>query len=327
MQLELKIETVSYPYTVPFSITGHTFTASDAVQVTLTKGGISGRGEAIGVYYTGETAETIVAQLESIAPQINDYVSPATLQELLPSGGARNALDCAMWDLLCKLNRTSIWDELGISPYPLTTVATVGIGTSAEMAEQASRYSKYPNLKIKLDGDRPVERLEAIHKVRPDAQLVVDVNQGWSFAELKEYLPHAEKLGIAMIEQPLKRGGDEELEGFSSPIPLGADESCLDLSEYATAAKRYDVINIKLDKCGGLTEGLQIVRQAQADGKGLMVGNMMGTSLSMAPSYVIGQFCKFVDIDGPLLMRQDIENGLEYKDRGVVGLPTPLLWG
>lgn len=327
MQFDFDIEIISYPYTEPFSITGHTFTASDAVQVTVTQSGVSGRGEAIGVYYTGETAESIVQQLETIAPHVNCDLCNEALLELLPSGGARNALDCALWDLRCKLNGTSIWDELGIAPHQLTTVATVGIGTPDAMAAQALRYAKYPNLKIKLNNDRPIERLEAIREVRPDAELVVDVNQGWSFAELKEYVPQAERLGVAMIEQPLKRGGDEALEGYTSRIPLGADESCLDLAEYAVAAKRYDVINIKLDKCGGLTEGLQIVKQAQADGKGLMVGNMMGSSLSMAPSYVIGQFCRFVDIDGPLLMQQDIANGLEYLDKGFVELPTPALWG
>lgn len=327
MPLKLKIETPSYPYTVPFSITGYTFTASDLVQVVLTKDGVSGRGEAAGVYYTGETVHSMVAQLESIATSLDSEIRNEALLHLLPPGGARNALDCAMWDLKCKLGGKSIWEELSISPHQLTTVATVGIGSIEAMAEQASRYAKYQNLKIKLDANHPVERLEAIRKVRPDANLVVDVNQGWSFAELKEYGPHAERLGIAMIEQPLQRGGDEELEGYSSPIPLGADESCLDLSEYPFVAKRYDIINIKLDKCGGLTEGLQIVKQAQADGKGLMVGNMMGTSLSMAPSYVIGQFCRFVDIDGPLLMQQDIENGLNYRAGGVVDLPTPALWG
>lgn len=327
MQLDMKIDIVSYPYTVPFSITGYTFTESETLLVTLTQDGVSGRGEAIGVYYCGETISSMVGQLESVKRHITSDLSTNALLDLLPPGGARNALDCALWDLRCKLNGKSIWQELGIEPKPLTTVATVGIGAPEAMAEQALNYGKYPNLKIKLDGDRPIERLEAIHKARPDASLVVDVNQGWGFKELLDYTPDAAKLGVAMIEQPLPRGGDEELEGYASPIPLGADESCLDLSEYAVAAKRYDVINIKLDKCGGLTEGLQIVKRAQADGKGLMVGNMMGTSLSMAPSYVIGQFCRFVDIDGPLLMQQDIKNGLKYAEGGAVGLPTTALWG
>ncbi len=327
MPLTMKIDVVSYPYTTPFSITGYTFTESETLLITLTQDGVSGRGEAIGVYYCDETIPSMIGQLEAIKDQVAADLTTNALLEILPPGGARNALDCALWDLRCKMKNTSIWQEVGVDPKLLTTVATVGIAEPQAMAKQAVNYGKYPNLKIKLDGDRPIERLEAIHLARPDASLVVDVNQGWDFKELQEYLPQAAKLGVAMIEQPLPRGGDEELEGYTSPIPLGADESCLDLSEYAVAAKRYDVINIKLDKCGGLTEGLQIVKQAQIDEKGLMVGNMMGTSLSMAPSYVIGQFCRFVDIDGPLLMQQDIENGLDYAEGGIVGLPTAALWG
>jgi L-alanine-DL-glutamate epimerase-like enolase superfamily enzyme len=180
---------------------------------------------------------------------------------------------------------------------------------------------------VKLDAHQPIERLTAIRAARPEATLVIDVNQGWSMAELETYTPELGNLGVAMIEQPLPRGSDSELEGYHSPIPLGADESCLDLSEYEEAASRYDVINIKLDKCGGLTEALAIAQRARAEGKDLMVGNMTGTSLSMAPSHVIGQFCRFVDIDGPLLLASDIAGGLDYLPGGVVAPPEPQLWG
>jgi L-alanine-DL-glutamate epimerase-like enolase superfamily enzyme len=206
-------------------------------------------------------------------------------------------------------------------------VFTLGIAEPATMAERAAAARRFPHLKIKLDGDRPIERLEAIRAARPDADLVIDVNQGWTFEELREYLPHCERLGIAMIEQPLARGGDEALEGFRSPVPLGADESCLHLGEFDPVARRYDVLNIKLDKCGGLTEALALVKAAQNRGMDLMVGNMTGTSLSMAPSYVIGQFCRFVDIDGPLLLAGDVADGLDYRDGGEVGLPPAALWG
>ena len=195
------------------------------------------------------------------------------------------------------------------------------------MAAKALEYSKYPNLKVKLSADQPIERLEAIRAARPDANLIVDVNQGWSFEELKEYTPHCKRLGLAMIEQPLVRGKDEMLEEYTSDVPLGADESCLDSAEYEQNARRYDVINIKLDKCGGLTDALKIVHMAQRDNKGLMVGNMTGSSLSMAPSYVVGQLCQFVDIDGPLFLEQDIEHALEYADGGIASIPTPELWG
>jgi L-alanine-DL-glutamate epimerase-like enolase superfamily enzyme len=195
------------------------------------------------------------------------------------------------------------------------------------MAAKARAFAAYPQLKVKLDAHQPIERLAAIRAARPEATLVIDVNQGWSLVELETYTPELATLGVAMIEQPLPRGSDSELEGYSSPIPLGADESCLDLSEYEEAASRYDVINIKLDKCGGLTEALAIAERARDEGKDLMVGNMTGTSLSMAPSHVIGQFCRFIDIDGPLLLAADIAGGLDYLPGGLVAPPEPQLWG
>jgi len=325
--MKMTIERRIFALTTPFAITGYVFESTDAVWVTLEEGGYRGRGEAIGVYYTDETADTMVAQLEAVRASVEAGITLEEIQTLLPPGGARNGLDCAFWDLSAKKSKRSVWDMLAIKPKPTATVATVGIDTPEKMAQSATALSKYANLKIKLSGDDPIARLEAIRAARPDANIVVDVNQGWSFDELVKYIPIVERLGIAMIEQPLKRGGDEELEGFSSSVPLGADESCLDLSEYETAARRYDVINIKLDKCGGVTEGLKIVERAQADGKALMVGNMTGSSLSMAPAFLIGQHCRFVDIDGPLYFKNDIEDALEYADGGIVSIPTPALWG
>ncbi|TNE66173.1 MAG: dipeptide epimerase [Alphaproteobacteria bacterium] len=325
--MKITLEKRPFPLKSPFVITGYTFNTTDAVWVTLEKDGHKGRGEGVGVYYSGETADTILAQLEAVVKDVEAGASREDVQDLLPIGGARNALDCAYWDLEAKMSGKSVWQRLGIEPKVLQTVCTVGIGSPEEMAEKAKSFARYPNLKIKLSGDDPIGRLEAIRAARPDARLVIDVNQGWTFDELKEYTPAAAKLGIAMIEQPLKRGGDEELEGFTSPVPLGADESCLDASEYEQAARRYDVINIKLDKCGGLTAGLKLAHMAMRDRKALMVGNMTGTSLSMAPAYVIGQYCKFVDIDGPLLLAGDVEGGLDYADGGLVEIPAPALWG
>ena len=325
--MKMTIETKSFPLETPFSITGYTFTDTDAVWVTLENGDALGRGEGVGMYYAGETAATMRAQLEDVKPQVEAGASLEDIQKLLPHGGARNALDCAYWDMLCKSEGRTIWDRLAISPKTLTTVATVGIGTPEWMADRARSYALYPNLKIKLSDDDPITRLRAIRAARPDASLVIDVNQGWSVEDLKTYLPALKDLGVAMIEQPLKRGADADLEGFQSDVPLGADESCLNLSEYEKTAPFYDVINIKLDKCGGLTEALALAKRAQADGKDVMVGNMTGSSLSMAPAYVIGQFCTFVDIDGPVLLQSDIENALVYGEGGAVSLPTPALWG
>jgi L-Ala-D/L-Glu epimerase len=327
MSMAVTIERVSIPLHEPLVITGHSFSHLNTVWVTLERDGVIGRGEGTGSYYLGETQDTIAAALESIAPALRSRLSRDELQDLLPPGGARNAVDCALWDLECKEAGETIWERLGLSPRELTTVATIGVGDAQAMSAHAARWSSFPQLKIKLSGDSPVEKMRAIRRARPDATLVVDANQGWSFAELQEYLPALVEVDIAMIEQPLPRGGDDELEGFDSPIPLGADESCLNLAECDDAAAKYDVINIKLDKCGGLTEALAMVTAAQSAGKRLMVGNMTGSSLSMAPSFVVGQFCEFVDIDGPLLLEHDVENGLHYSPDGQVSPPTPVLWG
>ena len=325
--MHMRIEAVTKPLARPFVITGYSFTDLEAVWVQLDDDGVIGRGEGVGMYYLGETPETMIAQLESIRAEVESGATRLDIQALLPPGGARNALDCAMWDMECKKAGTTIFELVGIAPQTLTTVATIGIGTPGEMATQAVRFSDYPHLKIKLDNNQPLERLRAIRDARPDATLVIDVNQGWSRQDLEAYLPGLEAVGVAMVEQPLPRGKDSDLEGLDCPIPLGADESIIHLGEYDEIAPFYDVVNIKLDKCGGLTEALEIAERAKAEGKDLMVGNMTGTSLSMAPSHVIGQMCRFVDIDGPLLLAEDITPGLSYRPGGFVDPPTPTVWG
>lgn len=325
--MRMTIETISRPLASPFVITGYTFINLEAVWVSLDDDGHRGRGEGVGVYYLDETPDSMAAQLESVRGAVESGARREEIQTLLPPGGARNALDCALWDMECKKAGETIWQRLGVTPTPLVTVATIGMGTPEEMAGKAIAFGAFPDLKIKLSGDDPLTKLRAIREARPDATLVIDVNQGWSMQELENYLPHLVDVGVAMVEQPLPRGRDDDLVGFVSPVPLGGDESCVDLTEYEEAATKYDVINIKLDKCGGLTEALDIARRAQADDKALMVGNMTGTSLSMAPSHVIGQMCRFVDIDGPLLLASDITPGLTYSQGGLVSPPTPELWG
>jgi L-alanine-DL-glutamate epimerase-like enolase superfamily enzyme len=325
--MKMTVATVRRPLGAPFVITGYTFSHLDAVWVVLEQGGARGRGEGVGMYYLGENPETMSLQLEDVRDAVESGATRLDIQSLLPPGGARNALDCAYWDLECKATGQTIWQILDVTPHALVTVATIGMGTPEEMAAKARAFAQYPQLKVKLDGHQPIERLWAIREARPDSTLVIDVNQGWSMTDLEAYTPELANLGVAMIEQPLPRGADAELEGYRSPIPLGADESCVDLSEYEEAASRYDVINIKLDKCGGLTEALAIAQRARDEGKDLMVGNMTGTSLSMAPSHVIGQTCRFVDIDGPLLLASDIAEGLTYNEGGWVDPPSPTLWG
>jgi len=206
-------------------------------------------------------------------------------------------------------------------------VATIGIGGADDIAARARELSEFSKLKVKLDSYDPLGRLRTIRSARPDAEIVIDVNQGWDFHTLQSLTNDLAELGVEMVEQPLPRGADDALEGYHSPIPIGGDESCLSLEEYAGIAGRYDVINIKLDKCGGLTEALKIAKAAQADGKKLMVGNMTGSSLAMAPSFVVGQLCEFVDIDGPTLLASDLDDALVYEPGGIVPGIAPSLWG
>ncbi len=311
----------------PFRITGVVWTHSRGLVVQLGMNGKIGRGEAQGVYYLDETVESMLAQVDAVADQIRRGISREALQDLLPPGGARNAVDCALWDLECKLAGKTIWQLTGIAPKPVITVFTIGLEDTAEaMAAKAAAAKDAPVLKIKLDGHQPYEKLAAIRAVRPDVQLVVDANQGWNFDLLKEVLPKCAGLNLGMIEQPLPRGDDAELEGFESPIILAADESCLHTGELEQAARRYSMINIKLDKTGGLTEALALAKAARAKGCKLMIGNMTGTSLGMAPSFVVAQLCDFVDIDGPLLLKHDHVNGLQYH-KGQAEVFEPSFWG
>lgn len=325
--MDISLHITDWALTQPFRISGFEWINSGCLVVQLNEDGYIGRGEAQGVFYLDETAESIFEQAHAVAAEIRKGISREQLQDLLPAGGARNAIDCAMWDLECKRSGKSIWQLTGIDPKPVTTVYTIGLEDSPEaMAAKAAAATDAPILKIKLSDHKPYEKLAAIRSARPDAVLVVDANQGWSFEQLQEVLPKCVGLDLAMIEQPLARGGDEQLEGFRSPITLAADESCLHTGELETAARRYSMVNIKLDKTGGLTEALRLARAAKAKGCKLMVGNMVGTSLSMAPSFVIAQLCDFVDIDGPLLLKYDQPNGLEYIN-GVVKGFDPALWG
>ena len=310
---------------LPFKITGHVFVAPELLHVSISEGDSIGNGEGAGVYYLGETGESMVADVESVRAAVEQGAGRKELLSLLPAGGARNAIDCALWDLEAKRSGKSIWELTGIRPGPTQTVYTVGIDTPQEMARRA-RSLESSIIKVKLDGDSPLQRITAVRAARADAEIVVDVNQGWSFEQLVELAPRFRDLGIAMIEQPLPRGGDGELEQFDSPITLCADESCLDTSEFDQASRRYQMINIKLDKTGGLTEALELARLAQARGIGLMVGNMVGTSLAMAPGYVIAQLCRFVDLDGALFLKRDREHPMTYSN-GSVSPPTAELWG
>ena len=312
--MDFSIHITAWELTQPFRISNYEWINSRCLVVQLGEDGCIGRGEAQGVFYLDESAESIFEQAHAVAGEIRKGISRQELQDLLPPGGARNAIDC-------------IWQLTGIDPKPVTTVFTIGLEDTPEaMAAKAAAATDAPILKIKLGNHLPFERLAAIRAARPDAQLVVDANQSWDFELLQEVIPRCAALDLEMIEQPLARGADQVLEGFESPITLAADESCLHTGELEAAARRYSMVNIKLDKTGGLTEALKLAREAKALGCKLMVGNMVGTSLSMAPSFVVAQLCDFVDIDGPLLLKYDQPNALIY-DNGVVTGFGQELWG
>ena len=315
----------TWPTKSPFHITGYTFTQARVLTVSLKENNHVGRGEATGVYYLDETAESMLVQAEMVKEALEQGASREKLRTLLPAGGARNAIDCALWDLEAKQSGQRVWDLIGIQPTETTTVNTVGVGTPEEMAATAGSFDTR-KIKVKLDGAKPLECITAVCKACRDAEIIVDVNQGWSFDQLVTLAPQFKALGVAMIEQPLPRGNDAQLEGYQSPITLCADESCLDTSELEQASRRYQMINIKLDKTGGLTEALDLARQAKEKGMQLMVGNMIGTSLAMAPGFVIAQLCQFVDLDGALFLQDDRDDPMSYAG-GIVSPPVSQLWG
>ena len=325
MKLSVHIE--RWQAAKPLRITGRVFEYFDCVVVELQVDDISARGEALGVYYEGETAQSILDAIEGVRSEIESGVSRLQLLKLLPPGGARHAVDQALWDLECKSNGDGIWALTGINPKPVYSGMTIGILSSPEeMAARATELNRFQSLKIKLDEDRPVERVEAVRAARPDATIHVDANQAWSIEQLKKYATELERLDVAMIEQPLPRHGDAGLEDFRSPVPLCADESCLHLGELEAASTRYQMINIKLDKAGGLTHGLELAAAAREKSMGLMIGCMGGTSLAMAPAFVIACIADLVDIDGPPWLKCDRPFGMDYRT-GQIAPFDARLWG
>jgi L-Ala-D/L-Glu epimerase len=311
----------------PFRITGHVFTELECVMIEIAERGSVGRGEAAGVYYLGDTAAKAFEQIFAIIPDLERGLDRQALQTLLPPGGARNAVDCALWDLECKLTGQPIWAKAGVSARALTTCQTIGfLDAPEDMGKAAAKLTGYTLLKLKLTGDRPIDRVRAVRMARPDVRLVVDANQGFTLPLLQECLPEFAKCEVELVEQPLPRGEDAALEGMPREVPICADESCLHRGELEQAARRYDVINIKLDKTGGLTEALLLADAVLERGLDVMVGNMLGTSLAMAPAFVVSQKARIADLDGPLALKTDRIGAMAYKNGGV-GPFTTELWG
>jgi L-alanine-DL-glutamate epimerase-like enolase superfamily enzyme len=289
--------------------------------------GARGRAEAAGVDYEGETPASMAAQLTRIRAELHDEVTGAELLELLPAGGARNALDCALWDLRAKESGVPAAAAGGLGELrPVTTAFTIGLGSEADTRRRAREAEPYPVLKLKLDAERHIDIVRIVREERPTARLLVDANQAWSRSLLERLLPQLHAMGVELIEQPVARDEDRSLDGAPLRVPLAADESCTDRESLEALIGRYQYINIKLDKCGGLTEAFALGTEATRRGLGLMVGNMCGSSLAMAPAFLIAQRCRYVDLDGPLLQRLDHSPPIRY-EQGLMHPPSRGLWG
>nr|WP_255691525.1 dipeptide epimerase [Luteimonas sp. XNQY3] len=305
------------PLSAPFRIAGHVFSAMPATVATLRAGAHVGRGEGAGVYYTGDHPDTMLATLEAMRPRIEAGLDRETLRTLLPAGGARNALDAALWELESQQTGVPVWRLAGLDGMrPLLTTFTVGADDPAVMADRAAAYTQARALKLKLTGDVDLDaaRVRAVRARCPAVWIGVDANQGYDGATLPALLPALLEAGVSLLEQPCVRDREHALDGIARALPFAADESILDLAELEARHHHFDVINIKLDKCGGLTEGLLMARRARALGKRVMVGNMCGTSLAAAPAFVLGQFCDVVDLDGPIFLKQDRTPSVRYTD-------------
>jgi L-alanine-DL-glutamate epimerase-like enolase superfamily enzyme len=311
----MRVERERWRLLEPFHITGTVMEELDVVVVELSDDGHCGRGEAAGVdYRIDDSIEHMLGQLHAIRGRVESGIDRTALQSLLPPGGARNAVDCALWELDARRTGQAVWQLAGLKPpRPLLTTYTIGANDPSAMAATAKRFTHARAIKLKLTGETcDAERVRSVRAVRPDVWLGVDANQGFTRAHFDALLPVLIQTRVCLIEQPFRVGLEPPLSELNSPIPIAADESIQGLADLHGAAERFNVINIKLDKCGGLTEGLAMARMARQLQLGIMVGNMVGTSLAMAPAFVVGQLCDVVDLDGPILLASDRAQTVEY---------------
>jgi L-alanine-DL-glutamate epimerase-like enolase superfamily enzyme len=327
--LALTTETAVLRLAQPFRISGYVFETAEVLVVTLDDGAHRGRGEGAGAYYLGDDLAKMQADVEAARGAIEAGPTREDLRRVMPAGGARNAVDAALWELEAKRAGVPVWRLAGLEaePKPIVTTFTIGADTPEAMADKARSYAGAKSIKVKLTGDLPLDlaRVAAIRAARPDVWLGVDGNQGFAkddlIALVEGLIPHR----VSLLEQPLARGREADLEGLLSPIPIAGDESLLTLADVAAAKGRFDVVNIKLDKCGGLTEGLLMAAEARRLGLGVMVGTMVGTSLATAPGFVLGQLADLVDLDGPTFLADDPGPRVTYADGTLYAGPE--VWG
>jgi len=324
---ELTVRAERWPIAAGFTISRGSKTAADVVVVEIGGGAHVGRGECVPYARYGESIEGTIASIEALRPAIERGMDRASLATALAAGAARNAVDCALWDLAAEQTGRPAWQLAGLArPLAVTTAYTLNLDTVANMAAAARTHADRPLLKLKLSGPGDLERVRAVHENAPRARLIVDANEAWTPQTYSELAPQLGPLGVELIEQPLPAGADAALAGLARPVPVCADESCHGAASLADIRGKYDAVNIKLDKTGGLTEALRLAEAARAAGLDIMVGCMVATSLAMAPALLLAADARWVDLDGPLLLTRDREHGLEFVG-SLVRPATPELWG
>ena len=321
--MKITVTPESFKLAQVFTISRGSRTEAKVLTVRLQDGENHGWGECVPYARYDETLESVTAEINGLP----DRFDRAALYELLPAGAARNAVDCALWDMEAKASGKRAWELAGLpAPKPEITAYTLSLDTPAKMQEQAAKHAFRPLLKIKLGTPDDMPRLEAVRAGAPKSRIIIDANEGWSRAVYLDLVPHLQRLGVSLVEQPLPASDDEGLIGIERPVPVCADESAHDCSSLPHLKGKYDVVNIKLDKTGGLTEALRLKDAALAEGYGVMVGCMVGTSLAMAPATLVAQGATVIDLDGPLLLAEDRDTPLHFDEHGVHA-PKPELWG
>ena len=327
MPLVLELATERWPIAGSFGISRGTKTEAVVVVAEFGDGKARGRGECVPYARYGESVESVITQINAIRPRLDAGLDRRALQAAMPPGAARNALDCAFWDLEAKRSGRTVHEAAGLPPpRAVTTAYTISLAAPGDMAKAAEKVSSRTLLKVKLGAEGDAERIAAVRAAAPAATLIVDANEGWNEHNLAANFAACAKAGVALVEQPLADGYDQALLQIQRPIPVCADESVHDRASLPALAGKYDAVNIKLDKAGGLTEALAMVADAERQNFIIMVGCMVATSLAMAPAMLLAQKARFVDLDGPLLLGKDRANGLRYVD-SLVYPPSPSLWG
>ncbi len=326
--MELSAQIERWPLAGAFTISRGSKTEAVVVTVELRDGTHRGRGECVPYARYGETPDGVVAAIEAMRAALRSGLARAALQTAMPAGAARNALDCAIWDLDAKRAGRPVHELAGLTaPKPRVTAYTISLDAPAAMAEAAKRAASRPLLKVKLGGGGDDgERIATVRRAAPKAELIVDANEGWGEHDLQRNLAACADAGVTLIEQPLPEGRDAALARIARPIPICADESVHDRASLDALAGKYDAVNIKLDKAGGLTEALALAAAAERRGLTVMVGCMVATSLAMAPAMLVAQRARLVDLDGPLLLAGDRPDGLRYEG-SLIYPPEPALWG